>query len=390
MQKKARLAIVITHPIRFFVPLMQMLAARGKIELKAFYTYGPELLQKGKYSKGHLERFESGLPVYEGYDHEFIENTSKQKSTFHYNGINNPALTRHLLRWQPDAILVIGWKFKSHLHVIRYFKEKIPVHFRGDSTLIDESSYSILKRAIRFIVLRYVYRFVDKAWYVGTHNRAYYEKFGIKNDRLIFVPQAVDNMRFSRTDELRQKAQMLRLKHNIGLNDIVFLYAGKLKPEKGTLELLKAFINAAIPNTHLIFVGYGIAEKELKIIAADRSDIHFLGSKSQTDMPLMYALADVLVMPSQSDTWGMVLNEAMASGMPVIASDRCGGAIDLIDEGKNGFIFRSKDVIQLSLLMTSICDKDKIQAMSVHSLRKIKQFSYTVAAEAIENLLAES
>jgi glycosyltransferase involved in cell wall biosynthesis len=381
-----KLAIVVTHPIRYFVPLIQLLSKRNLINIKVFYTYGPDLLKTKKYDPENRKKEEPDLPLFEGYDYSFVYNAAKSKSTYKYNGINNPGLIKEIEQWNADAVLVLGWKFKSHLKVLRYFKGKIPVHFRGDSTLLQEAAYSNFRKIGRRILLQWVYTHVDNAWYVGTHNKAYFKEMGLKEKQLTLVPHVVDNNRFKRTPQLKQKALLLKKQMNVD-DGMIILYAGKIVKQKGVFTLFNAFIQAGIHHAHLVFVGTGAEVVNLKKMAADKSNIHFLSHQRQSTMPVIYSMADILIQPSESDTWGLVINEAMANGLAVVASDNCGGALDLIHEGDNGYIFRSKDESRLTQIIKELADNpDKVKRMGLASLNKISNFSYEVAADAIEKM----
>lgn len=383
-----KLAIIITHPIRYFIPLIQMLNKKQGITLKLFFTYGPDLLRKTKYNPAYREKAEPALPLFEGYDYAFIDNVSKNKSTYRFKGIINPSLIPEIEQWQPDALLVCGWKFHSHLQAMKHFKGKVPVYFRGDSTLLDEGSFSFPKKILRKLALTWVFRHIDKALYVGTNNKHYYEKSGLKKDQLIYIPHAVDNTRFARTDQLKEKALRVRRKMNIKDDEIVFLYAGSFTAAKGVFHLIASFIKAKRENTHLLFAGTGPAEQKLKSLAGGRINIHFLPYQTQTMMPLVYTTSEVLIQPSGSDTWGLVINEAMANGLAIIASDKCGGATDLVEEGKNGYIFPAGDINTLtSLIIKMAGDRKNIAEMGKYSTEKIRSFSYEVVSASIEKLL---
>ncbi len=381
-----KLAIVVTHPIRYFIPLVQLLSSRKRIELKVFFTIGEELLDTDRYDPEKRKITEPGLPLYSGYDHVFVQNTSVKKTTTSYKGIDNPTLVNDLLEWKPDAILICGWKHKSHLKVIRYFSGKIPIHFRGDSTLLDEQDKNFFQRLFRRFFLRWLYSHINKAWYVGTNNKSYFLKHGLKESQLINVPHAVDNDRFTRTAKLQHEANLIRRKRGIADDGIVFLYAGKLKEEKGIFTLLSAFTKLESKNTYLFFVGSGKDERRLKEFAMKDNRIHFLPFQSQTAMPVIYSLAEVLVLPSKSDTWGLVMNEAMANGLAIIATDKCGGATNLIEKGENGYIFNSEDELT-DILQEFATNSNKTLEMGINSKQRIKAFSYDVAADTIENLL---
>src|SRR5690242_286009 len=125
-----RLAIITTHPIQYNAPLFALLHARKVIEIKVFYTWGESVLHK-KYDPGFGKVIEWDIPLLEGYPFEFLENVSVEKGSHHFKGIDNPFIISSVEKFNPDAILVYGWAFKSHLEAMRYFKKRIPVLFRG-------------------------------------------------------------------------------------------------------------------------------------------------------------------------------------------------------------------------------------------------------------------
>src|ERR1022692_4201496 len=126
-----RLAVITTHPVQYNAPLFELLHKHGKVAVKVFYTWGEEVLEK-KFDPGFGKIVQWDIPLLNGYDYEFLENTAKEKGSHHFNGIVNPTIIRDIQLWKPDAVLVYGWKFRSHLKVMRYFKNKVPVWFRGD------------------------------------------------------------------------------------------------------------------------------------------------------------------------------------------------------------------------------------------------------------------
>lgn len=383
-----RLAIVVTHPIRYFVPLIQLLKNRGRLQLKVFYTYGPELLKTRKYDPLNWKKSEPDLPIFEGYEYTFVYNQAKNKSTFKYDGIDNPTLISEIQQWSPQAILICGWKFKSHLRVMRHFKGKVPVHFRGDSTLLEGTGRYLIWKMIRRLFLKWIYSHIDIAWYVGVQNKVYYQHAGLLEKQLVFVPHSVDNNRFARTPERINQAKLLRTKLNIPLDAVVLLYAGKLIPAKGVLLLLDAFVKSNCNTTHLLFVGSGSLENQIKAAVKARENIHFLPYQPQTQMPLIYSIADVLILPSQSDTWGLVINEAMANGLAIVSTNMCGATYDLVENEKNGFIFNTNDSDRLTAIIQQLsADRKRVLEMGDYSRERIRSFSYEVAANAIEALL---
>jgi glycosyltransferase involved in cell wall biosynthesis len=186
---------------------------------------------------------------------------------------------------------------------------------------------------------------VDVAIAVGSNNRDYFAWCGIPIQRIAFAPHSIDTVRFSADGANQEKrAQEWRLRLGIHAEAVVFLFAGKLQSKKNPELLLDAF-RSLEAGAHLIFVGNGEIEGELKAQAARSGNVHFLPFQNQSLMPVVYRLGNVFVLPSQGpgETWGLALNEAMATGRAIIASSKVGGARDLIRLGTNGWIFESGD-----------------------------------------------
>ena len=117
-----KLAIIITHPIQYYVPVFQLLAKH--CELKVFYSWGEDCLG-AKYDPGFGKVINWDIPLLEGYDYTFLNNTSKNKGSHHKNGIINPDIISELEKFYPDAVLVYGWLYHSHRQVLNHFKNKI-------------------------------------------------------------------------------------------------------------------------------------------------------------------------------------------------------------------------------------------------------------------------
>lgn len=381
-----KLSIITTHPIQYTAPWFHLLTERKIIQVKVFYTWSQS--QTGiKYDPGFGKNIEWDIPLLEGYDYEFVENTSKSPGTRTHNGIINPGLIKIIEQYNPDAILVNGWNFNSHLKCLKYFHKKIPVLFRGDSTLLDEQRG--IRKLLKQIVLTPIYKKVDFGLYVGTQNKKYFLKYGLKENQLIFVPHAIDNNRFKANDITQSVAADLRRKLNIPENDLVFLFAGKLESKKNPALLIEAF-KKIDSNIHLAIVGNGEMETELKQDTVKSQNIVFLDFQNQQMMPAIYQMADVFVLPSKGpgETWGLAVNEAMAGGKPVLVSNKCGCAIDLIETGKNGFVFESGNMEDLAQTIGLLIQrKNDLKNMGNASLKKIKNWSFEKISEQIERLV---
>lgn len=383
-----KLAIITTHPIQYYAPVFKLLNQRGIIAVRVFYTWGQSALKK--HDPGFDKPIEWDIPLLDGYSYEWVTNASKDPGSHHFKGIINPGLIQKVKAYAPDAILVVGWAYNSHLKVLRYFKNKIPVYFRGDSTLLNEPAG--IKKIFRRIFLKWVYRHVDHAFYVGTNNKAYYKKYGLKDRQLSFAPHAIDNNRF----EIRQpqKSSGLRTSLNIKPDEILVLYAGKFEPGKNVELLLAAFILMNKTNVHLLMVGNGINEQNLKTTASGSQlvkKIHFLPFKNQAYMPVLYQAADLFCLPSVSETWGLSINEAMACATAVLVSNNVGCAIDLVKPGANGDVFLSGDLSELTGCLDKLTASEAtLEIYGNNAADTIAAWSFLNTALAIENKINET
>lgn len=383
-----KLAIVSTHPVQYNAPVFKLLQQRGRIGVRVFYTWGDTVL-RDKYDPGFGKVIQWDIPLLDGYEYEFLENRSTDKGTHHFKGIDNPGIIDAITAYDPDAILVYGWPFKSHLRVLRHFHGRKTLLFRGDSTMLDDRSF--IKSLLRRVFLYWVYRHIDKAFYVGTNNRKYFQRTGLRDDQLVYAPHTVDNDRFRCTEDCKAQGAAFRRELGIPADALVFLFAGKLESKKDPMLLLEAFAGAGLhQSAHLVFVGDGVLGESLMARAKEIKTVHFIGFQNQSKMVAVYGMGDVFVLPSRGpeETWGLAINESMAAGRAVIASDKCGGAIDLILPGENGFIFKAGDMQSLQDALLAIAkDRGQISAMGARSRELIGNFGMEILAQTIEETM---
>ena len=380
-----KLAIITTHPIQYNAPLFQLLSDRKHVAIKVFYTWSQSATGT-KFDPGFKQDIEWDVPLLDGYEYTFVENIAAEPGSHHYRGINNPKLINEIQAWGATAILVYGWNFKSHWVAIRFFHKKIPVFFRGDSTLIDEKKG--VKQLMRKIALKYVYSYVDIAFYAGVANKAYFKAMGLKDKQLIFMPHAVDNSRFAANEVNVAAGRKLRAELNIPADAVVFLFAGKLEEKKQPNFLIESFLSMKYTKAFLIVAGSGELEKTLTDTYSAYSSIKFIGFQNQNQMPSVYNCCDVFVLPSKGpgETWGLCINEAMAASKAIIASEKCGACYDLIQQKNNGFVIQSDDVQDLKSALIYF-EKNKKEAVifGKASYEIIQQHTFHRDCEAIES-----
>ena len=368
------------------------MAKYSSYSIKVFYTLGANsnlLINNGFGKEEHWN-----IDLLSGYNYEFIENVSSRPSSSTYWGIKNPLLINKILSYQPDVLIVYGWKHQSHLSVLNYFHNRVPILFRGDSTTLNDSSAFFLRPFFRYVFLQWVYRKVDYVLSPGKASDKYFLRSGLRKNQIIRAEHAIDNERFMSMTE-KEEEQLLNLKISLSIkpSEIVFLFAGKFIEVKSPFLLINAFVNLKKQNSNvrLLFVGNGILENEiiktLNEFPVDiSSSITLLSFQDQVQMKLLYRVADVFVLPSKSETWGLSVNEALACGTPVLVSDKCGSSIDLIKEDLNGLVFKSEDSQNLLQQMQKMCNDDFRKQLAANTRVSLKKYTYQSYKNALDQL----
>jgi 1,2-diacylglycerol 3-alpha-glucosyltransferase len=282
-----------------------------------------------------------------------------------------------LRRAAPDFIVCGGYNYVASWQSMHWARRnRVPFSLWAESTTRDFRGGHAL---IEFLKMRFV-RGCDAFVVPGKSAVEYLRKYGVPEEMIFTAPNAVDTDFFAqRAEAIRRDASMHR--QALRLPDRFFLFAGRLVAEKGMFDLLDAY-QALAPSVRqemgLVFVGDGAARSELQQRAAaiDRGLIQFAGFVQRESLPAYYALADALVFPTHTDTWGLVVNEAMACGLPVISSNAAGCVADLVESGWNGRVVSAGDVGQLSSAMGELAGDAELRLlMGRRSRERIQQYS---------------
>jgi glycosyltransferase involved in cell wall biosynthesis len=341
-----RLAILSSHPIQYFAPIFRALGSR--VDAHVFFAHKPTPQQQA--AAGFGTPFEWDVDLTSGYSNSFLNNVSRFPSTGHFFGCDTPEIGFQLRLGHFDALLIMGWNLKSFLQGLGAAKRmSLPVFVRGDSHL--ETPRTRIKSAAKTILFPPFLRMFDGALYVGRRSREYYEKYSYPAQKLFFSPHCVDTEWFaSRATADARKG--FRVKHGIAEDIKVLLFAGKLVPFKRPLDLVDAvgLLRRDKSDLAILVAGSGELKDEMTLRAAGlQVPIYQLGFCNQTEMPAVYAASDILVLPSDgNETWGLVANEALACGRPIIVSDAVGAGPDLADTRATGRIFPLANIAALS------------------------------------------
>lgn len=226
----------------------------------------------------------------------------------------------------------------------------------------------------------------------GEDGRAFAARYGAHLERIIRVPHVIDFARYAAISEL-SIAERARLREELGLHGVTFVYIGRLWRPKGLAFLLEAFDSLQsrdVGAASLLLVGDGPDENALRAVAASAGNVVFAGFRHADELPRLYAAGDVFVFPTLGDTFGLVVSEAMACGLPVISTSAAGEIGERVEEGVNGFLVDPGNAQQLADRMTLLArDGDLRQRMGKASVEKVTGQAPAIWAEAFEHAVAK-
>lgn len=373
-----KLGILVSHPIQYFVPVYRELAKNSTIDLQVIYR--TRVGVDTYFDPGFGQSVQWDIPLMDGYPSEFLSKKTK------LNGFEIKILPA-ILRNRFDVLIVHGYSSLTNLLAIVLSKlVGTRVIVRGDTRLQARhknapSRKTVLKRAI--------FKLFDGFLTIGSLNRDYYTSFGAASCNIFFAPFCVDNAVFCLDENGHKKARLAsRDRWGISPESVVVLFASKFIERKRAADLISAFsrVIKSQTNSCLVFAGSGPDEAELRDLANQLCPgrARFIGFQNQTELPSLYAASDIFVLPSEEEPWGLVVNEVMAAGLPVVVTDEVGAAPDLV-EGKNtGIVYPCGDIDALaSALEMMICSESTRLEMGRNAKKLIADWNIDSCVQGI-------
>ena len=276
-------------------------------------------------------------------------------------------------KFQPNVINLPGYYEPAMNVVLFYCRLKgIQVVISADSTEGDNPNIGWRETLKRFVVSK-----AQGFFCYGSKSAEYILKLGMKPKHILVANNSVDNNKVASVHAEAFKTRD-QVKQSYNLRKYNFIYVGRLIGVKNLDNLLAAYKALDDSDWGLIVLGDGDEEVKLKKYKSDNNldGICFIEGQPWFDVPKILALADVFVLPSYSEPWGLVVNEAMASGLPVIVSNKCGSAFDAVLEDSNGYTFNPYNVEELtSIFKKFVNNPEKIEPFGQKSREIIKRFS---------------
>jgi glycosyltransferase involved in cell wall biosynthesis len=389
--KPVRVAVLNTHPIQYFAPLYAYITKHEPdIELTALYCSDYSL--RGAVDEGFSQTVCWDIDLLSGYRHEFLGSAARKRVPAGFFSLIVPQLWRELRSGKYDVLWLHGYGYFAC--VLAFLAAKsvgMPVLLRGETHLqLQRSGW---RRRIRDRVLRWCFQRVDGFLAIGSRNRDYYRALGVPDERIHIVPYTVDNERFIAASTLSaEERTQVRKKLGFPADIPVVLYASKLVERKHPHTLMRAIgqLQRANVAVGLCLIGSGPMENELRALAKTLRLQHtvFLGFLNQSELPQAYAASDIFVLAAESEPWGLVVNEVMCAGLPIVVSEELGCAPDLVRPGENGLQVVAGDIGGLAEALRLILVDTQLRIqMSLASRRRIHDWSYAGCAAGLRHAL---
>jgi glycosyltransferase involved in cell wall biosynthesis len=381
---KYRLLFVGTHPVQYVAPQLRLMARHPSLDILVAYVS----------LRGVMPHVDPGfgvevawdLPLLEGYP--WIELGRPNEG----GRATGQALRRKLQLWDLvkngnfEALYVSGYHFlDAWVALVAAKCNRMTIIFATDAHALESrKARSPLAKRIKRAVLRRVFALAGGVLVSSSGGIEYVKSLGVDESRIFLGGSVVDNRWWTEQAAQVDRAAVRR-EWNIPVEASVVLFCGKLQSWKRPVDLLAAFSRANVPGSYLVFAGDGPLRATLENQAADigRSErVRFLGFVNQTALPDVYVASDLLVLPSEYEPFGVVVNEAMLCGCPAVVSDRVGAKYDLIREGETGRVFACGDIETLASILRSLLgDRSQLEQLGKAAKERMKTWTPEVNAE---------
>ena len=395
-KSKFKIAIIAPTSLFYQVALFRDLSVHPKIDLMIYFCSDEGLTGQDitkKFNTDGAWGVEDEL--LRGYKYKFLRNYSPRPSYLNWPiGLVNLGIWNELRKNRPDAVVLMSWMNPTWwLAIMGCLRYKIPFFYLTDGNIQAEILKPGWKSKFNDILLRKIlFKLASGFLCVGVANERFYRYYGVPGDKLVdfaFTWGYEDLL--TRAGELSARREQLRNELSLSKESVVILFCGRLSPEKNPGVLLEAFERLELPEKNLLFVGDGKLRKELEDYTEhhEMSSVHFLGFRNRKEIAKYFAIADLLVVPSDREATGGVINEGMCFKLPVIVSDQVGFGLDLVQSGVNGFSFPVGDseALARTILRFFKLSPGEKEAMGQRSLEIMTEWSRRDLGESLSQYM---
>jgi glycosyltransferase involved in cell wall biosynthesis len=381
------LAVIETHPIQYHAPVYRLLEQELGIPVTAIY--GSDFSVAGYVDREFGARFAWDTDLLAGYSSIFLSRVAQGGAASDAQ-VTATGLDTALARTPARALLLVGYSPRFYRHAFLAARStRKPLLFRAETT--DHAvSRSRIKALCRDVALRWLYKRCSRLLYVGYRSKRHFERLGFANGKLVFSPYCVNTSPFQVEENDREQVRAhTRARLGIREDDIALIFSGKLSHRKAP-DLLVAAARELPKHLRaqvvILFMGDGELKSRLADLASHEPQLRavFLGFQNQTAMSPFYHAGDALVLPSlHSETWGLVVNEALHHGLPCVVSDAVGCGPDLIKPGLTGEVAETGSMASLTAALTRVMALTGKPATRSACRSLVSNYSTRRAAEGI-------
>lgn len=376
-----KIGIFVTHPVQYQVPVWKGLAQIPDWRVEVFYFSDQGV--SSTVDPGFGKEVTWDTPMLEGYKHQFLSRQPIQEQI----NFKIPEANFLFEKEDFDVVLLHGYTHAFARQVIRLkHKHHYKVILRGEFTDMPRRP-GRLKNLVRNLYLHWFYRYVDHFCPIGLDANEHLEKRSIPESQMTVTPYSVDDQYF---ESQRLKMSRAECREFLGIkpHDLVFLFSGKLMSRKQPLLLAAAVekLFGEYPQIVVVYLGDGEQFDKLKSHLNPLLGNRFIapGFVNQSELGRYFRAADVFILPSNYDTWGLVVNEAMHFGLPCVTSDRVGSRRDLVISNETGFIFHFDDMAELVGCMQHFLDRPgEAGRMGEQAHKHIQKFTISATVQGL-------
>jgi glycosyltransferase involved in cell wall biosynthesis len=388
MKRERRPLVVIeSHPVQYHAPVYRLVEEAHGIPVTVIY--GSDFSIAGYHDREFNTSFAWDMDLTGGSDVRFLSK-AKEGGANSYEETSSRGLAGMLASTNGSAVLLTGyagWFNRGAIYAAQ--RSALPLLLRAETSdhAVDRTS---LKSAARDWMLRRLYSLCSRLLPIGSRSHAHYRRLGVPEEKIVFAPYCVNTAPFLCNETDRERLRpAARAEIGIERDDVAILFSGKLSERKG-VHILTAAVKLLPPalRARVVLVFLGDGPEQPRLAASSQSDpgsrMIFAGFRNQTQLSPWYHAADMLVLPSlRSETWGLVVNEALHHGIPCVVSDAVGCAPDLIEEGQTGAIAKSGSPESLAAAIVRMAGQLSDPGIRSNCRRKVNGFSIAKAADGI-------
>lgn len=363
-KRPLKMLFLASHPVQYASPIFARFAKDPRVEVTVAFCsmQGTD----GSVDRDFGVPIEWDIPLLQGFPWIALRNRSPRPRVGSFFGLINPQVWSLIRSGNFDAIIAYtGYVYVTFWIALAAAKfSRIPILFGTDAHQLAPRDGKAWKLWVKKLLWPRLFKLADQVIVSSSGGVMLMRSLGIPERRIALTPYVVNNDWWIDKSSQASRSEF-RQRWSIPEQSVVIVFSAKLQVWKRPADVLRAFARIPATDAYLVFAGEGALRAELEAEAKSlgiANRVRLLGFVNQTSLPEVYSASEILVLPSEYEPFGVVVNEAMLCGCCPIVSDRVGARFDLVKDGETGFVFRTGDTDGLaSILNALISDRAKLQ-----------------------------